>query len=126
MDLTQLKAEHPDTYNKIMNIGREAGLQEGRTQGAQAEADRIKDVEAQLIPGHEKLIAELKADGKTTGAEAAVKVLAAENLIRNNQLNNLQNDTTPHVPAAQDDPDANHEEKAAVNAMVAGMNKKRS
>ena len=49
-----------------------------RDEGAAAERQRILDVEAQSLPGHESLIAALKADGKTTGPEAAAQVLAAE------------------------------------------------
>lgn len=49
-----------------------------RAEGATAERQRILDVEAQNLPGHEALIASLKADGKTTGPEAAAQVLAAE------------------------------------------------
>lgn len=45
--------------------------------GAAAELARIKDVQAQSMRGHEKLINELMFDGKTTGPEAAVKVLEA-------------------------------------------------
>lgn len=45
--------------------------------GAAAELSRIKDVQAQSMRGHEKLINELMFDGKTTGPEAAVKVLEA-------------------------------------------------
>lgn len=48
-----------------------------RTQGATAERQRIQDVNAQSIPGHEALIAGLAFDGKTTGPEAAVQVLSA-------------------------------------------------
>ncbi len=133
MDAKTLKADHQDTYNEIFAAGKDAGIEEGKTAGidegkkagAQAEADRIKAVEAQLIPGHEDLIAELKADGVTTGDQAAAKVLAAEKLVRGKQLGNLQNDTVPHVPGAQDEPDSNQEEKAAVSAMVAGGNKRR-
>ncbi len=49
-----------------------------RAEGAQAERQRMIDVEAQTLPGHEALIAQLKADGQTTGPEAAAQVLAAE------------------------------------------------
>lgn len=49
-----------------------------RAEGAAAERERIASVEAQTLPGHEALIATLKADGKTTGPEAAAQVLAAE------------------------------------------------
>ena len=97
MDVTTLKADHLDTYTAIVKIGEDIGIvkgkelaqkdievkilaakTEGLTEGAANEAQRIKDVQAQLMPGCEKLIAELIADGKTTGPEAAVKVLEAQ------------------------------------------------
>lgn len=45
---------------------------------AKAERDRILGIEGNSLPGHDALVAEMKADGKTTPAEAAVRVLAAE------------------------------------------------
>lgn len=48
-----------------------------RAEGAAAERQRIADVRAQSMRGHEALIDRLAADGKTTGPEAAVAVLAA-------------------------------------------------
>jgi len=60
-------------------IQHHAGLVQSFQQvGAQQERERIQAVEAQLIPGHETLIQQLKFDGKTIGAEAAMQVLAAE------------------------------------------------
>jgi signal peptide peptidase SppA len=50
---------------------------EFRAEGANTERDRIKAVRDQAMPGHEKLIDQLAMDGKTTGPEAAVKVLQA-------------------------------------------------
>lgn len=73
-----LNANHASLVAEILAEGRNAGLKEGREQGASAERSRIQDVEAQALPGHEKLIAGLKFDGKTTGPEAAAQVLAAE------------------------------------------------
>ena len=49
-----------------------------RAEGAEAERARIQAVREQSMPGHEKLIEALAFDGKTTGPEAAVQVLAAE------------------------------------------------
>lgn len=49
-----------------------------RAEGGAAERQRIADVREQLIPGHEALVDQLAADGQTTGAQAAVKILAAE------------------------------------------------
>ena len=76
-----LLANHADLVEAFRAEGFQRGAAEGRTAGIAAERQRILDVEAQLIPGHEKLIATLKADGKTTGPEAAVQVLAAEKAI---------------------------------------------
>lgn len=49
-----------------------------RAEGATAERQRMLDVEAQALPGHDKLIAQLKADGTTSGPQAAAQVLSAE------------------------------------------------
>lgn len=70
MTLEELKAKHPDLFKAI----RDEGVQAGAT----AERQRIKDVEAQALPGHADLITALKFDGKTTGGEAAMQVNAAE------------------------------------------------
>jgi hypothetical protein len=51
---------------------------EGFKAGAKAERERIQAVEAQFLPGHEDLIVKLAFDGKTTGEQAAIQVLAAE------------------------------------------------
>lgn len=66
MDLETLKAEYPDL---VLAIAADA---------AAAERSRIADVEAQALPGHDALVAQIKADGKTTGPEAAAAILAAE------------------------------------------------
>jgi signal peptide peptidase SppA len=47
------------------------------TLGGQRERERVAAVRAQSMPGHEALIEQLAADGKTTGPEAAVAVNAA-------------------------------------------------
>ena len=69
MNLEQLKAEHPALVAALL------------AEGAAAERQRMTDVEAQALVGHEKLIAQLKADGVTTGPMAAVAVLAAERAV---------------------------------------------
>jgi signal peptide peptidase SppA len=69
-----LASEHPALFAQL----RTSFLAEG----AAAERQRIADVRAQTLPGHEKLIDQLAADGKTTGPEAAAAVLAAERQAR--------------------------------------------
>lgn len=80
MDIKELKAKHPDIAEAIKAEGFEAGKVEGLTEGAAAECQRIKDIEgiAASMPGHDDIIAEMKADGKTTGPEAATRIVAAE------------------------------------------------
>lgn len=69
-----LKANNADIANALIAEGKTAGV----TAGAEAERQRIKDVEAQLMPGHEALIDKLKYDGTTTAGEASMQVLSAE------------------------------------------------
>ena len=61
------------------NKGNKAmGIDAARVAGATAERERIQAVQSQSLAGHEQIIAKLAFDGKTTGPEAAVAVLAAE------------------------------------------------
>lgn len=76
MTLEALKADHPELFRAALEEGKKLGMAEGAT----LERERIKAVQDQcaVIPGHAKLAAELMFDGKTSAAEAAVQILAAE------------------------------------------------
>lgn len=56
----------------------DAARAEGHAAGAAAERQRITDVRAQSLPGHEALVERLAFDGVTTGAQAAAAVITAE------------------------------------------------
>ncbi|MGA0890876.1 MAG: S49 family peptidase [Burkholderiaceae bacterium] len=73
---------------------------EGRIEGAQGERDRIAAVRAQSMPGHESLIEALAADGHTTGPEAAMAVVAAENALRKVQAQARQDEAPAPVAFA--------------------------
>lgn len=88
----QLAAEAPEVLAAV--------LAEGAADGAKAERDRIQAVEAQLIPGHEALINTLKFDGKSTGGDAAVAVLAAEKKVRTSQAAAFNGDAPNPLPVA--------------------------
>ncbi|MGQ9367705.1 S49 family peptidase [Azospirillum sp. ST 5-10] len=81
-----------------------------RAEGAERERARILGIEAQALPGHEALIAGLKADGTTTPEQAAVKVLAAERQKGADQLRMRRDDerategTGPMADATQAPP----------------------
>jgi len=122
------KEAYPDLFAEIDKEAFERGLSEGMAKGKQGgwmegsehERKRIQGVEAQLIPGHEKLIAGLKYDGKTTGPEAAVKILEAEKNLRSGIVSNLASDavkpiaqpTPPVVDGEGVDPNLPVEERA--------------
>lgn len=78
-----------------------------RAEGATAETQRAADVRAQTIPGHEALIERLAADGKTTGADAAKAVVAAERQARAAQATARTEDAPKAVPQAPVETDAN-------------------
>jgi ATP-dependent Clp endopeptidase proteolytic subunit ClpP len=71
---------------------RNEGIETGREEGATVERERIQAVRAQTMPGHEDLITELAFDGKTTGPEAAVKVLQAEKKNKKKAIANIDDD----------------------------------
>ncbi len=85
----QLAAQNPELLQTI--------LAEGRAQGAADERARIQAVEGALIPGHEALVAGLKFDGKTSGGDAALAVLAAEKRVREANATALAGDAPKPV-----------------------------
>lgn len=68
----------PQVVNLFNQADLDAARAEGHAAGAAAERQRITDVRAQSLPGHEALIEKMAFDGVTTGAQAAVAVLGAE------------------------------------------------
>jgi signal peptide peptidase SppA len=104
MDRTQLETEHPAIFAEL----RTAFMLEGAT----AERARIQAVENASLPGHEKLIAGLKFDGKTTGGDAALAVMSAERQLRTTASTTLAADAptpaastaTPAIEAKPADP----------------------
>ena len=69
-----------------------------RAQGAANERTRIAAVREQAMPGHEALIERLAADGKTTGPEAAMAIVAAERAARSAQAAARAADAPKPVP----------------------------
>lgn len=75
---TTLKAEG-ETMDRESILAAHPELAEAfRAEGATAERARILGVEAQTMPGHEALVATLKADGRTSPEQAAMQILTAE------------------------------------------------
>ena len=104
-DITRdtIASDYPDIAKAFTDEGYAAGLAAGRSQGAEAERSRIQGIEALAMHGHEALIAQIKFDGATTAAEAALKIIAAEKENRTAMAAKITLDTpapVPHAPAA--------------------------
>ncbi len=103
--LALLEKDAPELLAEIRQAAKAEGLTEGVAKGSADELGRIKAVSEQSMIGHETLISSLMFDGKTTGPEAAVQVLAAEKRIRDTALENLGTDgVTPVEPGTPTEP----------------------
>lgn len=63
-------------------------------EGVTAERERIAGIEAFSLPGHEKIIAEHKADSKKTPLDAGLAVAAAQRASLATQVEHLKTDET--------------------------------
>ncbi|WP_175796338.1 signal peptide peptidase SppA [Burkholderia anthina] len=114
MDMKTLQAEHPDLYSAVLEQGRNEGHAAGLTAGATAERERILGIEAHGYPGHEKLVAELKADGKTTPDQAAARILGAERAALAQAGADRRSEAPNAVPAADAADDKGDDKNALV------------
>jgi hypothetical protein len=106
---TITNGEHAKAVATAREEGRKAGLAEAqagvaiaRTEGAAAERTRLAGIDAAGLPGHDKLIAECKADPTCSPGDAALKVTAAERAKLGAAHVSIQNveTATGHVAAA--------------------------
>lgn len=96
------QTQTPAITAEFIQANHPAVAEQFRKEGATAEMNRIKDVEAHALPGHTELINQLKFDGKTTGPEAAMAVLQAEKKNQASALQTFQNEAPqPAAPAAE-------------------------
>lgn len=84
-----------------------------RAEGSAGELARIQSVRAAALPGHEALVEQLAMDGKTTGAEAALAVLAAERNRVQAAAKARLGDVQPPLPTASAESDPKPEPAAA-------------
>mgnify|MGYP003591312741 FL=1 len=105
MNLAELQANHPEIY--------QAALEQGKTSvdtktieanAAKAERERIKDIHASALPGHEKIVAEAVENGWDAG-KFAIAALKADKDKGAEFIQARNNDANPtaQVPASQDD-----------------------
>ena len=95
--------------------------------GASQERERIQAVRAASLPGHEQLIETLAFDGKTTGGDAALAIIAAERKTIDAAKAAHFNDAPKAAPTGRTGASAENADKpkAVVNAAkaYAGLNR---
>lgn len=84
MDIEKLKAEHPELYKEIVNIGKEEGVK--------AERNRIQEIEDIASPGNEELINKAKFETGATAADTAMEILKAQKEKSVQTLSSIRND----------------------------------
>lgn len=126
MTLEQLKSDHPALVaalvaeaqaGMITEEAHQAALATARTEGAIAEVQRITEVRAQTVVGHEALIEQMAFDGKSTGADAALAIVAAEQ--RRTQQAAADLDADANAAAAHANGDGNGQKTMKINEFKA-------
>lgn len=125
VDKETLMAEHRDLYEAILaegkalgvTEGKAAGIEEGKGIGATAERERIQGVLGQSMKGREELVSKLAFDGKTTAAEAALQVLAAEKADRDRVRTALETGA-PDPAGASASAAEEHDKQASSEGLV--------
>lgn len=95
-----LKADYADLVDQIKSEGVEAALKSG----AETERQRIQGVLEQSVAGCEEMVQEMAFDGKTTGPEAAVKVLAQLKVVGEAKLNELESESNEPAGTSHEEP----------------------
>ena len=108
MEITveMIRAEHPDVADALRA----------------EERDRILGIEQAALPGHEAMVAEMKADGRTTPGEAALRINAAERAARATAVQQIIAQAPQPAPAAsapEDRPLTKAEKSARASAYAA-------
>lgn len=84
MNIEELKAQHLDLYNQILNLGKEDGVS--------AERKRIQEIEDISSPGNEEIINKAKFESGATAADTAMEILKAQKEKGNQMQNAIRND----------------------------------
>lgn len=100
----ELRKQYPDAVAQI------------EADAAAGELARVLAVEAAALPGHGELIDRLRRDGKTTGAQAAAQVVAAERTARGAAMEDIRADAPSPAPAASTEAGAGTESQESLVA----------
>lgn len=91
-NIDEFKEKYPRLYQEAFDAG--------EAQGAETERLRIQGIEEAALPGYEQIVAEAKADGKSTASDVALRIVKAENRVRASKLAEIRGDAPLPVPAS--------------------------
>jgi hypothetical protein len=106
MNIAELKAQHPATYQAALEEGKALGVAEGKkagfdeglstgiVQGSEKERNRIKGIESLRFPGAEAIINDKKYDPSATMESVAVAIVQHESNARQEALKKVGADAT--------------------------------
>src|SRR5690606_16112403 len=86
MNIEELKAQHPDLYNQVFNLGKEDGVS--------AERNRIQEIEDISSPGNEEIINKAKFETGATAADTAMAILKSQKEKGVQMQNAIRNDAS--------------------------------
>lgn len=87
MDLEKLKADHPELYNQVFNLGKDEGVK--------AERSRIQEIENIAMIGYEEIVNKAKFETGVSASEMAVDILKAQRTQNITLAANIQQDAAP-------------------------------
>ena len=112
MNLADLQAKHPALYAEVFNLGVARGAssdaiakakEEGHMEGITAERERIKKIDARILPGLEALADKAKFETGISAADYALEVLEAQKQKGINFMNAEKQKGTSFMNAAEAD-----------------------
>lgn len=112
MDLEKLKAEHPELYKEIVNIG--------KAEGIEAERNRIQEIENIASLGNEELINKAKFETGATAADTAMEILKAQKEKSVQTLSAMRNDAV-NLGAITSTPESTPEAGQTVEDFADGL-----
>lgn len=101
MDIEKLKAEHPELYNQVFNLGKEDGVK--------AERIRIQEIENLSMPGNNDIVNKAKFETGATAADTAMEIIKAQKAKGAQMLTDMREDASnlgDIAPTAETTPDA--------------------
>lgn len=116
-----LEAARSEGFAAGQRAGTELGVIEGAKVGAENERARIKAVHGQFLTGHQALVQELMFDGVTTGPDAAMRINAAEQTLKQTKLEEFHAEAATAVSQVVAQESSEHADRKVLGEEAQGL-----